>query len=70
MSSLQDIQRTYEDLVELPADADATAKRSRGYAFERLLKALFTVDGLEPRAGSFVDGAGTLGKQNHAKGQR
>nr|WP_256873286.1 MULTISPECIES: restriction endonuclease [Pseudomonas] len=35
----------------MPADSDPNEKRRRGYAFERLLHKLFTLDNLEPRAG-------------------
>jgi hypothetical protein len=62
MTSLQDVKRDYEDLANLAPDADAMAKRSRGFAFERLLNKLFTLDHLEPRAsyrpsGEQIDGS-------------
>ena len=44
MTSLQDVKKDYEDLANLAPDADAVAKRSRGFAFERLLNKLFTLD--------------------------
>ncbi len=48
---LVEVKRDYEDLLDLPPDADGAAKRRRGYAFEVLLKKLFALDDLEPRAG-------------------
>ena len=51
MNTLDEIKKDYEALVNLPPDADANAKRARGYAFERLLNKLFIHDKLEPRAG-------------------
>ncbi len=56
MSSLQDVQNDYAALANLPITADASEKRARGYAFERLLKKLFELDGLEPRGGYKPDG--------------
>jgi hypothetical protein len=62
MPSLQDLKKDYEDLVNLAPDADAMAKRSRGFAFERLLNKLFALDHLDPRAsyrpsGEQIDGS-------------
>ena len=62
MSSLNEIRQEYEVLVRLPADAEAAAKRRRGFAFERLLNKLFLFDKLEPRtgfrpAGEQIDGS-------------
>jgi len=51
MSDLQIIKEEYEDLSSVPVDSDAASKRRRGFAFERLLNKLFTLDDLEPRAG-------------------
>ncbi|MBL5864353.1 restriction endonuclease [Serratia fonticola] len=51
MNSLDQIKQEYEELLNLPLDSEAAAKRRRGFAFEQLLIALFTVDELEPRAG-------------------
>jgi transcriptional regulator with XRE-family HTH domain len=53
---MDEIKKEYEGLASLPADSDAAAKRRRGFAFERLLNNLFSVDGLEPRAGYRPDG--------------
>jgi hypothetical protein len=62
MPSLSELKIEYKCLINLPPDATAAAKRSRGYAFERLLKDLFTLDDLEPRggykpAGEQIDGS-------------
>tara|TARA_R110002020_G_scaffold50791_2_gene143673 strand:- start:11331 stop:12377 length:1047 start_codon:yes stop_codon:yes gene_type:complete len=51
MSILDEIRKDYEALVNLPPSADGNEKRARGFAFERLLKKLFSHDKLEPRAG-------------------
>jgi hypothetical protein len=51
MSSLDQIKRDYEALINMPPEADGNAKRARGFAFERLLKKLLINDKLEPRAG-------------------
>lgn len=49
--NLGDVKQDYENLLNLPPDADAAAKRRRGYDFEILLKKLFALDDLEPRSG-------------------
>ncbi|MBB5064918.1 TOPRIM nucleotidyl transferase/hydrolase domain-containing protein [Granulicella mallensis] len=56
MPSLFELKTEYETLVNLPADASAAAKRKRGFAFERLLKKLFTLDDLDPRGGYRPEG--------------
>ncbi len=56
MLSLDELKTEYEGLINLPADADAAFKRSRGYAFERLLNKLFSLDNLDPRSGYKPDG--------------
>jgi hypothetical protein len=62
MTSLDDIKEEYERLSDLPPDADAAAKRRRGFDFERLLHKLFVFEQLEPRtgyrpAGEQIDGS-------------
>ncbi|AWG32168.1 restriction endonuclease [Burkholderia cenocepacia] len=62
MSDFDSIKTKYEELLSLPVNSDGVAKRQRGYAFERLLFDLFTVDSLEPRAsyrpeGEQIDGS-------------
>lgn len=62
MANSEEVHREYTDLIGLPPDSDAAAKRSRGYAFERLLKKLFLIDDLDPRtgykpAGEQIDGS-------------
>ena len=54
--TLDDIRKEYEELASLALDSDGLAKRRRGFAFERLLNRLCTVDGLEPRAGYRPEG--------------
>jgi hypothetical protein len=56
VNSLDQIKREYEELLNLPLDSDAVEKRRRGFAFERLLMALFAIDDLEPRAGYRPEG--------------
>lgn len=51
MNDLEKIKEEYEELSGLPIDSDGATKRRRGFAFERLLHGLFTLDDLEPRAG-------------------
>jgi len=51
MNGLDEIKTDYEELANLPLDADRVAKQRRGFAFERLLNKLLTCDDLEPRAG-------------------
>lgn len=51
MTCLEEIQTEYKELSNLPADSYPNEKRRRGYAFERLLHKLFTLDNLEPRTG-------------------
>ncbi len=48
---MDEIRRDYEALKNLLPDSDGAAKRRRGFAFERLLNALFSYDCLDPRAG-------------------
>ena len=48
---MEDIKEEYEELASLPPDSDGSARRARGFAFERLLNKLFALDELEPRAG-------------------
>ncbi|GAB3666788.1 restriction endonuclease [Ramlibacter alkalitolerans] len=60
--TVEKVRELYEELSNLPADADGSDKRRRGFAFERLLDTLFSVDGLEPRAsyrpaGEQIDGS-------------
>jgi hypothetical protein len=56
MSSQDEIKKEYKKLASLPPDADGAAKQKRGLAFERMLNKLFSLDGLEPRAGYRPDG--------------
>ena len=56
MNDLDEIQKDYQELVDLPLAADAAEKRRRGYAFERLLNKLFSFDKLEPRSGYRPEG--------------
>jgi len=51
MNNFDEIKKEYKELSDLPLDSDGAAKRKRGFAFERLLNKLFTLDDLEPRAG-------------------
>ncbi|MDO3679733.1 TOPRIM nucleotidyl transferase/hydrolase domain-containing protein [Paenibacillus ehimensis] len=50
-ADIGDIIEEYEKLLNLAADADAAAKRRRGFDFERMLNKLFTLEQLEPRTG-------------------
>jgi hypothetical protein len=56
MNSLDEIKEEHGRLSRLPADADRVAKQRRGYAFERLLHALFLFEHLEPRTSFKPDG--------------
>jgi hypothetical protein len=56
MSIPADIAKTYAELVRPPAEADANWRQRRGYSFERLLHALLTAEGLEPRTGYRASG--------------
>lgn len=56
MISLDKLKKEYEGLINLPPDANVASKRSRGYAFERLLNKIFAHDNLDPRSGYKPDG--------------
>jgi len=56
MPTLNELKTEYEGLINIPMDAEAASKRSRGYAFERLLNKLFALDNLDPRSGYKPDG--------------
>ncbi|WP_202895085.1 TOPRIM nucleotidyl transferase/hydrolase domain-containing protein [Paenibacillus sp. 23TSA30-6] len=45
------IKEEYEKLISLAPNADAAAKRRRGFDFERLLNKMFSFEQLEPRTG-------------------
>lgn len=45
------LKEKYEKLINFAANADAAAKRRRGFDFERLLNKIFSFEQLEPRTG-------------------
>ncbi|WP_339541381.1 restriction endonuclease [Pseudomonas sp. RA_5y_Pfl1_P24] len=62
MEQERSLRQWYTELSELAPDADAVAKRRRGYDFEKVLKGLLESEGLEPRSsykspGEQIDGS-------------
>lgn len=62
MAQERSLRQWYTELSELAAEADAVAKRRRGYDFEKVLKGLLESEGLEPRSsykspGEQIDGS-------------
>lgn len=62
MTQERDLRQWYIELSELPPEVHASEKRARGYDFEKVLKGILALEGLDPRssykaAGEQIDGS-------------